>query len=466
MATATRSETDGWGTVMDNSGLHHLAEAATALTQLVDTVPLSPNSKGPRAHTVSDDDEHSSAIEIDASAHQEKLSPSSPQCVPENTNLDGSKLIFPQRLMHILNETSISDVITWLPHGQSFVIVKPIVFTEKILPVYFPESSGSCSEKKSLKASNSSVKYPSFTRKLNRWGFRQISRGTDAGAFHHKLFQRDKPDMCLQMVCQRSRRRKGEKKTDEETSTGSGSGCIDILVASKSSTKIVPTLNNNKRKVWGPRGTLITDSESDTSSSLHDEPKSLPPKKRKHCVRMNGSETGALTNRPTTPPRSNHVLDPSLSSSSPTNCTIGSISPQEYASKIIEGRVSVAASITPTSVLQPSPKSYLNEHALQEHNIAIQNIHSLNAVVAMGKVHTEHASLPTIPTLAVFANNISTQKHTHMNINSSPPSATSQSQQTHKIVENSSVINVNNDAQERAVNAKKLLYSAFLQALK
>jgi hypothetical protein len=40
-------------------------------------------------------------------------------------------------------------------------------------------------------------------------GFRQATRGPDTGAFHHPLFQRLKPELCLEMVCQRSRDRRG-----------------------------------------------------------------------------------------------------------------------------------------------------------------------------------------------------------------------------------------------------------------
>lgn len=39
-------------------------------------------------------------------------------------------------------------------------------------------------------------------------GFRQATRGPDTGAFHHPLFQRNKPELCLEMVCQRSRDRR------------------------------------------------------------------------------------------------------------------------------------------------------------------------------------------------------------------------------------------------------------------
>lgn len=43
-------------------------------------------------------------------------------------------------------------------------------------------------------------------------GFRQATRGPDTGAFHHPLFRRDKPELCLDMVCQRSRDRKPSAK--------------------------------------------------------------------------------------------------------------------------------------------------------------------------------------------------------------------------------------------------------------
>jgi HSF-type DNA-binding len=69
-----------------------------------------------------------------------------------------SKEIFPSRLMAILNDATLADIVTWLPHGRSFVIIRPDVFTERVLPQYLPPADA-----------RSSTKYPSFTRKLNRW---------------------------------------------------------------------------------------------------------------------------------------------------------------------------------------------------------------------------------------------------------------------------------------------------------
>jgi hypothetical protein len=99
---------------------------------------------------------------------------------------------FPQRLMAILSDSSLSDVISWLPHGRSFAIIRPDALAERVLAKYLPDP-------------RSSTKYASFTRKLNRWGFRQATRGPETGAFHHPLFLRGQPELCLDLVCQKSR---------------------------------------------------------------------------------------------------------------------------------------------------------------------------------------------------------------------------------------------------------------------
>jgi len=91
---------------------------------------------------------------------------------------------FPEKLMELLNMPEVQHIICWLPHGKSFIIVRPKVFASEIMPHYFRQA-----------------KYASFTRKLNRWGFRQVTKGPEHGAFQHKLFQRSKPMMCLKMFC-------------------------------------------------------------------------------------------------------------------------------------------------------------------------------------------------------------------------------------------------------------------------
>ena len=52
---------------------------------------------------------------------------------------------------------------------------------------------------------------------LSLRGFRQITRGPETGAFHNPLFRRDKAELCLEMVCQRSR---PTVNSDRRSSTG------------------------------------------------------------------------------------------------------------------------------------------------------------------------------------------------------------------------------------------------------
>jgi len=208
-----------------NNNLSHLVEAATALTKLVDIQPpqsqalenesnqaaslpfssrnllLEKTSQAqqselqlqPQRSVVSDDDEESKGTKAVSPLNVSNRTASG---IPSN-----GREIFPQRLMQILADTNLGDVISWLPHGRSFVIIRPDVFSERVLPRYFPSTD-----------SRSSTKYPSFTRKLNRWGFRQATRGPDTGAFHHPLFRRDQPQLCLDMVCQKSRKRSSSSK--------------------------------------------------------------------------------------------------------------------------------------------------------------------------------------------------------------------------------------------------------------
>merc|ERR1719416_223127 len=93
---------------------------------------------------------------------------------------------FPQRLMKLLSHTELSESITWLPHGKSFIILDKKKFTDEVLPRFFNEA-----------------KFTSFTRKLNRWRFKRVTKGTESGSYHHHYFFREKPKLCRRMRCQR-----------------------------------------------------------------------------------------------------------------------------------------------------------------------------------------------------------------------------------------------------------------------
>jgi hypothetical protein len=96
---------------------------------------------------------------------------------------------FPQQLMTVLENDTISDVITWLPHGKGWVIRDKKRFAAEVLPKYF--------EKKS--------KWTSFTRKLNRWSFTRVTRGEEVGAYYHPMFQKGNHHMCMKMTCMGSK---------------------------------------------------------------------------------------------------------------------------------------------------------------------------------------------------------------------------------------------------------------------
>jgi hypothetical protein len=73
----------------------------------------------------------------------------------------------------------------WLPEGKSFVVRNPDEFARNVIPKYFK-----------------ATKFSSFTRKLYRWGFRQINRGIgpdDPVIFGNDYFERDNESLMSQM---------------------------------------------------------------------------------------------------------------------------------------------------------------------------------------------------------------------------------------------------------------------------
>jgi hypothetical protein len=109
--------------------------------------------------------------------------------IPQRFTKSGRKraVPFPLKLMKVLSTKEFREIITWMPSGKSFSIVKPKSFVADILPDHFK-----------------SAKFSSFTRKLHRWGFMRHYRGEEAGAFYHKDFQRDRLDLVEKMTCHKA----------------------------------------------------------------------------------------------------------------------------------------------------------------------------------------------------------------------------------------------------------------------
>lgn len=95
---------------------------------------------------------------------------------------------FPEKLHEMLESESAdaSPIVSWLPHGRAFIVRKPKQFTTQTMPKYFRQT-----------------KLTSFQRQLNLYGFRRITRGTDAGAYYHELFLRGRLQLCMKMVRQK-----------------------------------------------------------------------------------------------------------------------------------------------------------------------------------------------------------------------------------------------------------------------
>lgn len=101
--------------------------------------------------------------------------------------MSGSNLnLFPYKLYCLLeevehDETPVEEkMILWRPHGKSFFIRDRKKFTETIIPRFFKRNS----------------KFSSFQRQLNLYGFQRLYTGDEKGSYYHKLFRRDRPNLC------------------------------------------------------------------------------------------------------------------------------------------------------------------------------------------------------------------------------------------------------------------------------
>jgi HSF-type DNA-binding len=77
---------------------------------------------------------------------------------------------FPVKLYAILAQKEFHDIITWMPHGRSWKVLKPNVFESLVMPLFFEYSN-----------------YHSFNRLVNAWSFRRVSSGADRGSYYHEV---------------------------------------------------------------------------------------------------------------------------------------------------------------------------------------------------------------------------------------------------------------------------------------
>ena len=84
--------------------------------------------------------------------------------------------------MEVLDRPDMEAIITWMPHGRAFVVLQPQQLRDNVLPRFFKQT-----------------KFMSFTRQLNLWGFKRITKGDDSGAYYHELFLRGRPRLAMLM---------------------------------------------------------------------------------------------------------------------------------------------------------------------------------------------------------------------------------------------------------------------------
>jgi len=107
---------------------------------------------------------------------------------------------FPPKLHKLLSNPEFSHIIGWMPHGRSWRVFEPDIFSKYVLPKYFSQQS----------------KYSSFMRQVNGWGFKRITRGPDRNSYYHKLFVRDNPELAPTMSRRGSWRSITSVKKDED----------------------------------------------------------------------------------------------------------------------------------------------------------------------------------------------------------------------------------------------------------
>mmetsp|Transcript_4819 Transcript_4819/g.7425 ORF Transcript_4819/g.7425 Transcript_4819/m.7425 type:complete len:662 (-) Transcript_4819:860-2845(-) len=120
------------------------------------------------------------------SAAREKLKAMSCTYGPMRKNAGGVTQPFPGKLMEVLNRSDLAEIIEWMPHGRAFLVKQPKTFASQVLPRFFKQS-----------------KYLSFTRQLNLWGFKRITRGKDMGAYYHEIFLRGRTHLAMRMKRQK-----------------------------------------------------------------------------------------------------------------------------------------------------------------------------------------------------------------------------------------------------------------------
>jgi hypothetical protein len=79
----------------------------------------------------------------------------------------GVLIPFPEKLHDMLTKAKpqrFDHIVSWQPHGRSFIVHQPELFVQQVMPRFFKQS-----------------KLRSFQRQLNLYGFSRLTKGPDRG---------------------------------------------------------------------------------------------------------------------------------------------------------------------------------------------------------------------------------------------------------------------------------------------
>lgn len=96
----------------------------------------------------------------------------------ENT----SRSTFPETLYNLLQQNNHPEIISWLSDGQGFKIYNRKVFESDLLSSHF-----------------GGIKFRSFQRQLNIYGFLRLDDNRNSYTCSHRIFSKDKKSALLEM---------------------------------------------------------------------------------------------------------------------------------------------------------------------------------------------------------------------------------------------------------------------------
>jgi hypothetical protein len=113
----------------------------------------------------------SSVDDEELEAETQGSAPASPPPCPEGGMQNSIRVQkFQVKLYAILAQKDFHEIITWMPHGRSWKVLKPHLFESHVMPLFFEYSN-----------------YHSFNRLVNAWSFRRITSGLDRGSYYHEV---------------------------------------------------------------------------------------------------------------------------------------------------------------------------------------------------------------------------------------------------------------------------------------